>query len=45
MAKHDVTFKPRVKLVKLCNAEYPKSVLTIDRHILYDALLYGGMGR
>ena len=22
MAKHGVTFKPRVKLVKLCNAEY-----------------------
>ena len=33
MAKHGVTFKPRVKLVKLCNAEYAKSVLTTDRHI------------
>ena len=33
MAKHDVTFKPRVKLVKLCEAEYAKSVLTTDRHI------------
>ena len=33
MAKHGVTFKPRVKLVKLCNAEYAKSVLTSDRHI------------
>jgi uncharacterized protein (DUF302 family) len=33
MAKHGVTFRPRVKLVKLCNAEYAKSVLTTDRHI------------
>lgn len=33
MAKHGVTFKPRVKLVKLCNAEYAKSVLTSDRPI------------
>ena len=33
MAKQGVTFKPRVKLVKLCNAEYAKSVLTSDRHI------------
>ena len=33
MAKNGVTFKPRVKLVKLCNAEYAKSVLTTDRHI------------
>ncbi len=33
MAKHGVTFKPRVKLAKLCNAEYAKSVLTTDRHI------------
>ena len=33
MAKHGVTFKPRVKLVKLCNVEYAKSVLTSDRHI------------
>lgn len=33
MAKHGVTFKPRVKLVKLCNAEYAKSVLTSDRYI------------
>jgi uncharacterized protein (DUF302 family) len=33
MAEHGVTFKPRVKLVKLCNAEYAKSVLTSDRHI------------
>ena len=33
MAKHGVTFKPRVKLVKLCNAEYAKDVLGTDRHI------------
>jgi len=33
MAKHGVTFKPRVKLLKLCKAEYAKSVLTSDRHI------------
>ena len=33
MSKHGVNFKPRVKLVKLCNAEYAKSVLTSDRHI------------
>jgi len=33
MAKHGVTFKPRVKLVKLCKAEYAKDVLTTDRHV------------
>jgi len=33
MAKHGVTFEPRVKLVKLCKAEYAKSVLTTDRHV------------
>jgi uncharacterized protein (DUF302 family) len=33
MAKHGVTFEPRVKLIKLCKAEYAKSVLTTDRHI------------
>jgi len=33
MAKHGVTFKPRVKLVKLCKADYAKSVLTTDRHV------------
>jgi uncharacterized protein (DUF302 family) len=33
MAKHGVTFEPRVKLIKLCKAEYAKSVLTSDRHI------------
>lgn len=33
MAKHGVTFKPRVKLIKLCKPEYAKSVLTTDRHI------------
>ena len=33
MAEHGVTFKPRVKLVKLCKADYAKSVLTTDRHV------------
>lgn len=33
MAKHGVEFGPRVKLVKLCKAEYAKSVLTTDRHV------------
>jgi uncharacterized protein (DUF302 family) len=34
MAEHGgVIFRPRVKLVKLCNAEHAKSVLTTDRHI------------
>ena len=33
MAKHGVTFEPRVKLVKLCKPEYAKSVLTTDRHV------------
>jgi uncharacterized protein (DUF302 family) len=33
MAKHGVTFEPRVRLMKLCKAEYAKSVLTTDRHI------------
>ncbi|MBN2593209.1 MAG: DUF302 domain-containing protein [Sedimentisphaerales bacterium] len=33
MAKHGVIFKPRVKLVKLCNAEYAKDVLATDRHV------------
>ena len=33
MAKHGVEFKPRVKLVKLCKAEYAQSVLASDRHI------------
>ena len=33
MAKHGVTFNPRVKLVKLCKAEYAKDVLTTDRHV------------
>jgi uncharacterized protein (DUF302 family) len=30
MAKHGVTFNPRVKL---CKAEYAKDVLTTDRHV------------
>ena len=33
MAKHGVEFKPRVKLIKLCKAQYAKSVLTTDRHV------------
>ena len=33
MAKHGVTFAPRVKLIKLCKPEYAKSVLETDRHI------------
>jgi len=33
MAKHGVTFNPRVKLVKLCKAEYAKDVLTTNRHV------------
>jgi uncharacterized protein (DUF302 family) len=33
MAKHGVEFKPRVKLVKLCKADYAKSVLSTDRHV------------
>jgi len=33
LAKHGVEFKPRVKLVKLCNAKYAKSVLTTDRWV------------
>ena len=33
MARHGVEFGPRVKLIKLCKAEYAKSVLTTDRHV------------
>ncbi len=33
MAKHGVAFGPRVKLVKLCNAEYAQSILATDRHV------------
>lgn len=33
MANHGVEFKPRVKLVKLCKAEYAKSVLASDRYV------------
>ncbi|MCK4887095.1 MAG: DUF302 domain-containing protein [Planctomycetes bacterium] len=33
LAKHGVDFGPRVKLVKLCNAEHAKSVLTTDRWV------------
>ena len=33
MSQHGVEFTPRVTLVKLCNAEYAKSVLTTDRYV------------
>ncbi len=33
LAKNGVDFKPGVKLVKLCKAEYAQSVLTTDRHV------------
>ncbi len=33
MAKHEVEFAPRVKLIKLCKPEYAKSVLQTDRYI------------
>jgi uncharacterized protein (DUF302 family) len=33
MAKHGVEFEPRVTLVKLCKAEYAKSVLSTDRQV------------
>ena len=33
MAKHNVEFSPRVKLIKLCKPEYAKSVLQTDRYI------------
>ncbi len=33
MAKHGVEFAPRVKLLKLCQPQYAKSMLTTDRHI------------
>lgn len=33
MAKHGIEFMPRVKLIKLCKAQYAKSVLTTDRHV------------
>lgn len=33
LARHGVDFGPRVKLVKLCKAEYAQSVLTTDRHV------------
>ncbi|OQY06665.1 MAG: hypothetical protein B6I25_03470 [Planctomycetales bacterium 4572_13] len=33
LAKNGVEFGPRVKLVKLCNAEHAKSVLTTDRWV------------
>ena len=33
LAKNGVDFKPRVKLVKLCNAKHAKNVLTTDRWV------------
>jgi uncharacterized protein (DUF302 family) len=33
MATHGVEFGPRVKVVKLCNPEYAKTVLATDRHV------------
>ncbi|MFA5784550.1 MAG: DUF302 domain-containing protein, partial [Phycisphaerae bacterium] len=33
MAKHGIEFEPRVSIVKLCNPEYAKNILTTDRHI------------
>jgi len=33
LARHGVEFGPRVKLVKLCKAEYAKSVLMTDRYV------------
>ena len=33
LAEHGAAFKPRVKLIKLCKAEYAQSVLTTDRHV------------
>ena len=33
MAKHGVEFKPQVRLIKLCKAEYAKAVLTTDRYV------------
>jgi len=33
MAKRGVVFKPRVKVVQLCNARYASSVLGTDRHV------------
>jgi uncharacterized protein (DUF302 family) len=33
LANHGVEFGPRVKLIKLCNPEHARSVLTTDRYI------------
>jgi uncharacterized protein (DUF302 family) len=33
LAKKGVDFSPRVSLVKMCQPEYAKSVLTTDRHV------------
>lgn len=33
MAKQGIEFGPRVRLIKLCKAEYAKDVLTTDRYV------------
>jgi len=33
MAKHDVQFEPRVKIVSMCQPRYAKNVLTTDRRV------------
>ncbi len=33
MAKHGVSFKPRVRLIKLCKAQYASEVLKDARHV------------
>jgi uncharacterized protein (DUF302 family) len=33
MEKHGVVLEPRVKIIKLCQPEYAKNILTTDRHI------------
>jgi len=33
LAKNGVDFHPRVRLIKLCNAEHAKNILTTDRHV------------
>jgi len=33
LAKHNVSFSPRITQIKLCRPEYAESVLTTDRHV------------
>ena len=33
LAKNGADFKPGIRIVKLCNAEYAKSILTTDRNV------------